>query len=717
MYFLFSGSFPLDSRPPAGPAGIGASEEKESALRAPVIREETQPPVRKKTPVLLIVGAAAGVGALVAFLVLGKPKPAHIQVNSTPSGAKVFLDGTDTGKTTNCLLEDVTVGNRNIRLVKDGYVDFSETVNAVAGQTVTVNAAMTKNTVAVTQPTATEAWVKGFTQAEIRWTVEGGKAGQGTTGAFSNTMSRTLDQQRRIARLIETERGAAAGRDSLTGVRGDADFGGPRAVSQDRSAARPTSLNVGHRPGGTSRPDDSGKSVPSGQPGIAAIPQAAQVLTPGGVETAAVVLAIAKVKIELYKGSVVAVTIAEEADNTGSFSWPVPDTLTDGDDYKIRVSCSTDAGVYGESPNFTISTASLIVTFPSDLSILGRGLPHPITWTSNLPSENVKIELFKGDALNAVIDDDTANDGSYEWTVPAGQSEGTDFAVKITTLKGDVSGASPEFIIAQTTVHFQRQWENFNRPGGVTHLIRIGRTDQEYRLAVSETGAGRITYIDLLDTKFPRSYSAFALNAPTGLYAHPTIDPSDFSVNYELIIADTGNNRILRVSDPLMERAIPGGQPIAVVGHNQRFFVLNRGLANVHVISEDLGALHGSHQLGGRPVDIALNEEHNRFYVADASGAGGVRAFSTAFAPVLNWTLDYEPAGIACSRAGFIFVSDRTNRRIVKYTHDGRQVAVFSHALASLVPGRLKTSAPSTLMVVFENSANPASGQVSGYSW
>ena len=46
---------------------------------------------------------------------------------------------------------------------------------------------------------------------------------------------------------------------------------------------------------------------------------------------------------------------------------------------------------------------------------------------------NVKVELYKGGALNRKMTSSTANDGSYAWTVPSNQALGADYKIKITS--------------------------------------------------------------------------------------------------------------------------------------------------------------------------------------------------------------------------------------------------------------------------------------------
>ena len=65
-----------------------------------------------------------------------------IRVTSTPTGARVFLDGTDKGLNTDCTLTKVSTGSHSLKLVMTGYTDFLTTVNVTTGQTATVSATL-----------------------------------------------------------------------------------------------------------------------------------------------------------------------------------------------------------------------------------------------------------------------------------------------------------------------------------------------------------------------------------------------------------------------------------------------------------------------------------------------------------------------------------------------------------------------------------------------
>jgi len=134
-------------------------QEKRDTLQVAAGKETTSPTyiLKGKSSLIYVIGGivlAGGVGA--ALLSGGKgngggaptpspgPTTGSIQVNSNPTGAQVFLDGNDTGKTTSTTLTDISPGNHTVRLVKEGYLDYEESVSVTAGQTATVNATLTE---------------------------------------------------------------------------------------------------------------------------------------------------------------------------------------------------------------------------------------------------------------------------------------------------------------------------------------------------------------------------------------------------------------------------------------------------------------------------------------------------------------------------------------------------------------------------------------------
>jgi hypothetical protein len=83
-----------------------------------------------------IVGGVLVAGGVLAYFLLrdghdkkdtngtpAGPITGSVQVNSTPQGARVYLDGADTGKVTNCLLSNLAPGSHAVKLTKEGYAD------------------------------------------------------------------------------------------------------------------------------------------------------------------------------------------------------------------------------------------------------------------------------------------------------------------------------------------------------------------------------------------------------------------------------------------------------------------------------------------------------------------------------------------------------------------------------------------------------------------
>lgn len=62
-----------------------------------------------------------------------------------------------------------------------------------------------------------------------------------------------------------------------------------------------------------------------------------------------------------------------------------------------------------------------------------RGVSRAIEWESNAAT-NMRIELLKGGALDRTIVANTADDGSYDWLVPADIQVGSDYRIRITTV-------------------------------------------------------------------------------------------------------------------------------------------------------------------------------------------------------------------------------------------------------------------------------------------
>ncbi len=82
---------------------------------------------------------------------------------------------------------------------------------------------------------------------------------------------------------------------------------------------------------------------------------------------------------------------------------------------------------------FNVDGTEMLLGSPNGGESWFRGTSRNITWASSLGG-NAKIELLKNGSLNTTITANTANDGSFAWAIPAGQTVGTDYKIRITTL-------------------------------------------------------------------------------------------------------------------------------------------------------------------------------------------------------------------------------------------------------------------------------------------
>jgi len=329
------------------------AEQKAKAVEKPLVREkepEKEQPtaigkageVKKRKFPWLIVGGVVVVAGVAAILLLNKKKGSQngaISVSSSPTGAKVYLDGSDTGQTTNCTLSNISSGNHTIKLTKEGYQDYQQSVAVSGGQTATVTATLSQHSITVTSPTSSTVWEKGF-EVEIKWT---------TDSSLKNSLNVVKGG------LVQ----------SLS-----PNFASPSDFHRERMQEQAL-LNQGMNPGALLKnPKDlSGLGGIPGRVGQGfARPPAAQ-KNDNGLATAKKLnanpqnfqllknfLSITNVDIDLYKGGTKVQAIVSSQSNTGSYKWVLPGSLADGTDYRVRVSCSAERGIYGESSNYSITT-------------------------------------------------------------------------------------------------------------------------------------------------------------------------------------------------------------------------------------------------------------------------------------------------------------------------------------------------------------------------
>jgi hypothetical protein len=101
------------------------SENPESNTQVVEKTESAKPKIKKRYfPWLGVILSLAIAGGLIYYFVAMKPT---LKVDSTPTGAKVYLDGNDTAKVTPCELKP-SIGTHKIKVSLDGYVDLEREV-------------------------------------------------------------------------------------------------------------------------------------------------------------------------------------------------------------------------------------------------------------------------------------------------------------------------------------------------------------------------------------------------------------------------------------------------------------------------------------------------------------------------------------------------------------------------------------------------------------
>ncbi len=370
-----SGTTPLSIAALAGEVSLEVKKGKKKAKGtiAVVAGEETQSPeyeLKGGSSTIYIIGGvllAAGVGAAVALGGGGsepsqgpdnQPLPSTtgtINVSSNPAGADVFLDGSDTGNATPTTLYNVSPGSHAVGLVKDGYLDFESSVNVTAGQTSTVNPELQRHVITIVTPDTDTVWMVG-TFVEIGWEtgIEGGLSSASTAGLGMNPMF----LQRNVH--VPTYRSETSRTNvSLPGQAAKGrNFRPSISLSRNRTSSK---INLGSR----------GSRSPSRRVPFYRNPVASQGLgVPMKTNGAARVQALSAVKLDLYKGGTLNREITASTENDGIFEWTVPKALEDGQNYRIRISVASDAGIFFESPTFTIlKEAPNIVTSKDEIGV------------------------------------------------------------------------------------------------------------------------------------------------------------------------------------------------------------------------------------------------------------------------------------------------------------------------------------------------------------
>ena len=137
--------------------GVVLAKQKKQGEEKPVVKEkspEKEQPVaigkageakKGKFPWLIAAGVAVAGGALAVLLLKKKssaPQSGDIVITSNPTGAKVNLDGNDTGLRTDCTMKNISAGTHALKIELEYYGKWEGNVEVKGGQTANVNATL-----------------------------------------------------------------------------------------------------------------------------------------------------------------------------------------------------------------------------------------------------------------------------------------------------------------------------------------------------------------------------------------------------------------------------------------------------------------------------------------------------------------------------------------------------------------------------------------------
>jgi hypothetical protein len=184
-----------------------------------------------------------------------------------------------------------------------------------------------------------------------------------------------------------------------------------------------------------------------------------------------------------------------------------------------------------------VSSATITVSSPSDVSEWMTGKNHTIQWiSSGNPSSHVDIFLFDGTASTKIMDIDlnTANDGRYEWNLPLFLKKGN-YVIRIKARGNPTFGDSAVFNIS-------------NPPSGEMIQVQAPHDGAQWEIGgsyriiwnASETLPSRVD-ISLCNESGNRRISPIGMNVPNSGSFLWTISPSIPAGRYVVCVQSKGH--------------------------------------------------------------------------------------------------------------------------------------------------------------------------------
>jgi hypothetical protein len=149
------------------------------------------------------------------------------------------------------------------------------------------------------------------------------------------------------------------------------------------------------------------------------------------------------VKIEFVKDGNFFQTITARtpvgSGGNGTFVWIIPSTQTTGDDYRVKVTSTSNSTCAGTSENdFSITGPPITVISPNGGEGWAVGSQYAITWSyTGYPGPYVKIDLLKKGIYHRTIVPEISigltGIGFYLWTIPYYEMVGDNYQIRVTS--------------------------------------------------------------------------------------------------------------------------------------------------------------------------------------------------------------------------------------------------------------------------------------------
>lgn len=231
----------------------------------------------------------------------------------------------------------------------------------------------------------------------------------------------------------------------------------------------------------------------------------------------------------------------------------------------------------------------------------------------------------------------------------------------------------------------------FRTPLGLT-------IDEADRIYIADAGNNRVQVIDDAGN-FMAEFGSRGWQ--TGEFDHPTDIALSFQRSYRLYVADTGNNRVQycnfvdRIFYPLSESIddILLDRPEGIgIGRNGEVYVVDTGnhrwiefnVAGVPVVAR--GSFGSGKEQLWNPTDLDV-DAHGNVYVVD-TGNHLIKKYDFSGNPINTWGGEgdalgqlREPKRITLDEWNYLYVTDSGNRRIQVFAPDGKTITEFSAAV------------------------------------